>query len=90
MNRSELIAAVASDANLTKKEADSAVGAFIATITNTIASGDRITLPGFGTFKATKKAARNGRNPKTGAVMEIPARVAVKFTAGKALKDAVN
>ena len=90
MNKSELIDAVASAADLTKASAGRAVDATVAAITATLKSGDTVTLIGFGTFKVSKRAAREGRNPRTGATLKIAARKAPAFTAGKALKEAVN
>lgn len=90
MNKSELIDAVASAADLTKASAGRAVDATVAAITAALKSGDTVTLIGFGTFKVSKRAAREGRNPRTGATLKIAARKAPAFTAGKALKEAVN
>ena len=90
MNKSELIEAVAKSSELSKAAAGRAVDAAVAAITGAIKKGDSVTLIGFGTFKVTKRAARTGRNPRTGAELKIAARKAPGFTAGKALKDAVN
>jgi len=90
MNKSELIDAVAADAGLTKAEAAKAVDAITDSITVALKSGDSVTLIGFGTFKVSKRSARTGRNPRTGAELKIAASNAPAFTAGKALKDAVN
>jgi DNA-binding protein HU-beta len=90
MNKSELIDAVASAADLTKASAGRAVDATVAAITAALKSGDTVTLIGFGTFKVSKRAAREGRNPRTGATLKIAARKAPAFKAGKALKEAVN
>ena len=90
MNKSELIEAVASASDLSKAAAGRAVDAAVAAITGALKKGDSVTLIGFGTFKATKRAARTGRNPRTGAELKIAARKAPAFSAGKALKDAVN
>lgn len=90
MNKTELIAAVAEKANLTKASAEAAVNAVLDTITGTLADGGDVTLTGFGSFKASKRAARIGRNPQTGAAIKIPASTVVKFTVGKGLKDAVK
>jgi DNA-binding protein HU-beta len=90
MNKSELIEAVASASDLSKAAAGRAVDAAVAAITGALKKGDSVTLIGFGTFKVTKRAARTGRNPRTGAELKIAARKAPGFTAGKALKDAVN
>lgn len=90
MNKSELIDAVAKSAGLTKASAGNAVDVTVAAITAALKSGDTVTLIGFGTFKVNKRAAREGRNPRTGAALKIAARKAPAFTAGKALKEAVN
>ena len=86
----ELVEAVAEKAGLTKADATRALDATLATITEALANGDKIPLVGFGTFATSKRAAREGRNPKTGATVQIAARNAVTFKAGSALKDAVN
>ena len=90
MNKSELIDAIAESAGLTKVEAGRAIDATTAAITAALKKGDAVTLVGFGTFKASQRAARIGRNPRTGEELKIAARKAPAFTAGKALKDAVN
>jgi len=90
MNKQELIAAIAAEANLSKADAGKAVDAFAATVTKALKKGDTVTLIGFGTFKVSQRAARTGRNPQTGKEIKIAARKAPGFTAGKALKDAVN
>jgi DNA-binding protein HU-beta len=90
MNKSELIEAVAKSSDLSKAAAGRAVDAAVAAITGALKKGDSVTLIGFGTFKVTKRAARTGRNPRTGAELKIAARKAPGFSAGKALKDAVN
>ena len=90
MNKSELIEAVASASDLSKAAAGRAVDAAVAAITGALKKGDSVTLIGFGTFKVSKRAARTGRNPRTGAELKIAARKAPAFSAGKALKDAVN
>ncbi len=90
MNKSELIEAVAKSSDLSKAAASRAVDAAVAAITGALKKGDSVTLIGFGTFKVTKRAARTGRNPRTGAELKIAARKAPGFSAGKALKDAVN
>ncbi len=90
MNKTELVAAIADKAGLSKKEAEKALKAFTDTVSAQLKKGDKIQLVGFGTFEVTKRAAREGRNPQTGAVMKIPASKAPKFKAGKALKDLVN
>lgn len=90
MNKSELIAAIAEKAELSKKDSEKALNAFVETITDALKKEEKVQLIGFGTFDLTKRAAREGRNPSTGATIQIPASTTPKFTAGKALKDAVN
>lgn len=90
MNKTELIAAIAESAELSKKDAEKAVKAFIDVVTDQLKKGDKVQLVGFGTFEVSKRAAREGRNPQTGKTMKIAACKAPKFKAGKALKDAVN
>ena len=90
MNKSELVSAIAEEAGLTKADAAKALDATVATITNAMSSGDSVAIIGFGTFKVGERSARTGRNPQTGAEMQIPAAKVPKFTAGKALKEAVN
>jgi DNA-binding protein HU-beta len=90
MNKMELIDAVAKSASISKVEAGNALDAFISTIQKALKKGDKITLVGFGTFATVKKAARVGRNPKTGKPIKIAAKKVAKFKAGKALADAVR
>lgn len=90
MNKAELIEAVAASAEITKSEAGRAINAVTYAVTAALKKGDSVTLIGFGTFKVSQRNARTGRNPQTGAELKIPARKAPVFTAGKALKDAVN
>lgn len=90
MNKTELVAAMADKAGLTKKDADAALKAFTEVVEETLKAGDGIQLIGFGTFEVAERAERTGRNPQTGAEMVIPASKAPKFKAGKALKDALN
>lgn len=90
MNKSELIAEIATQAGITKVEASKVIDATTAAITGSLKKGEAVTLIGFGTFKVSKRAARTGRNPRTGAELKVAARNAPAFTAGKALKDAVN
>ncbi len=89
MNKSELIEAIAKSADLTKVDAEKALSAAIATVVKTVAKGDSVTLVGFGTFKSSKRAARTGRNPATGAVLKIAATTVPRFTAGATFKAAV-
>ena len=88
MNRAELVEEVAK-VTCSKKEADAAVSATLAAIQKALKKGDSVTLVGFGTFAVSKRKARKGRNPRTGKEIKIPARKVPKFTAGKALKDAI-
>ena len=90
MNKAELIAAVAENAELTKKDAEKAVKAFIDVVTDELKKGEKVQVVGFGTFEVAERAAREGRNPQTGETMTIAACKAPKFKAGKALKDEVN
>lgn len=89
MNKSELIDAMASGADISKAAAGRALDAAVAAITATVAKGDNVTLVGFGSFKAAKRAARTGKNPKTGAAIKIPATTVPKFSAGASFKAAV-
>ena len=90
MDKTELIAAVAEKAELSKKDAEKAVKAFTDVVSEELVNGGKIQLVGFGTFEVSERAAREGRNPKSGEVMNIPASKTPKFKAGKALKDMVN
>ena len=90
MNKTELIAAVAEKAEVSKKDAQKAVKAFTDVVSEELVNGGKIQLVGFGTFEVSERAAREGRNPKSGEVMNIPASKTPKFKAGKALKDMVN
>ena len=90
MNKGELIEAVASSANLSRADATKAVDAVLDSISGTLAKGSAVSLVGFGTFSVKSRAARTGRNPRTGESIEIPASNVPGFKAGKALKDAVN
>lgn len=90
MNKGELIEAVASSANLSRADATKAVDAILDSITSTLAKGSAVSLVGFGTFSVKSRAARMGRNPRTGESIQIPASNVPGFKAGKALKDAVN
>jgi len=89
MNKTELIAAVAEKTDLSKKDADVAVSAVLGAITDALKAGDKIQLVGFGTFEVRNRAAKQGRNPRTGETMTVPASKVPAFKAGKALKDAV-
>ena len=90
MNKTELIAAVAAKAGMTKKDAERAVNAALDTITAALAEGERVQLSGFGIFEVKTREARTGRNPRTKETIQIPASKAPVFKAGKSLKDAVN
>jgi DNA-binding protein HU-beta len=90
MNKGELIDAVAAAADLTKSDATKAVEAFVDTVTRTLKKGDQVSIVGFGSFVVKSRAARQGRNPKTGETINIAASNVPAFKAGKALKDAVN
>ncbi|WP_288741607.1 HU family DNA-binding protein [uncultured Clostridium sp.] len=90
MNKTELIAVVAEKAELSKKDAEKAIKAFTDAVSEELVKGGKIQLVGFGTFEVAERAAREGRNPKTGETMPIAASKAPKFKAGKALKDMVN
>jgi DNA-binding protein HU-beta len=89
MTKTEFVGKFAEKTGFTKTDAEKAVNAFLETITDTLKSGDKITFTGFGSFEVTEREAREGRNPQTGATMQIKASKAPKFKAGKSLKDAV-
>ena len=90
MNKSELIERMASDADISKAAAERALESFTTAVQTTLKKGGTVALVGFGSWSVTKRAARVGRNPKTGEALKIKARKAPKFTPGKALKDALN
>ena len=90
MTKAELITNVANGADVTKKEASAVVEAVFETIEEILVSGDKIQIPGFGVFETKERAARVGRNPQTGAAIDIPASTVPVFKASKVLKDAVN
>ena len=90
MNKTELIAAMADQAGLSKKDAEKALKAFTDIVADELKKGEKVQLVGFGTFEVSERAAREGRNPLTGASMKIAASKAPKFKAGKALKDMIN
>lgn len=90
MNKTELIAAVAEKAEISKKDSEKALKAFVDVVTEELKNDGKVQLVGFGTFEVSQRAAREGRNPQTGKTMKIDACKAPKFKAGKALKDAVN
>ena len=90
MNKTELIAAIADQAELSKKDSEKALKAFIDVVTEELKKEHKVQVVGFGTFAVSERAAREGRNPRTGETVKIAARKAVTFKAGTALKDAVN
>ncbi|WP_461878703.1 HU family DNA-binding protein [Fusicatenibacter sp.] len=90
MNKTELVAAMAEQTNLSKKDAEAALKAFIDVVSEELKKGEKVQLVGFGTFEVSERAAREGRNPQTGETMEIKASRTPKFKAGKALKDMMN
>ena len=90
MNKTDLINAIAAESGLTKADAAKALNATTNAIVNAVKAGDKVALVGFGTFAVSERAAREGRNPRTGETVKIAARKAVTFKAGTALKDAVN
>ena len=90
MNKAELIASIAEKSELTKKDAEAALNAFMKAVEESLAAGNKVQLVGFGTFEVSERAAREGRNPQTGETMEIKASKTPKFKAGKALKDMMN
>ncbi|MDD2915639.1 MAG: HU family DNA-binding protein [Gallionella sp.] len=90
MNKSDLVDAIAKSADISKAAAGRALDATVESIKKALKKGDTVSLIGFGTFKVGKRAARNGRNPRTGETIKIKAAKVPKFTAGKGLKDAVN
>ena len=90
MNKTELIDAIALDCGLSKADANRALDAFTGIVTESLAKGEDVVLVGFGTFTTSQRGARTGRNPQTGAVINIPARKVAKFKVGKKLKDAVK
>ncbi|MEZ0231986.1 MAG: HU family DNA-binding protein [Methylophilaceae bacterium] len=90
MNKTELIAVIAAEAGISKAAAGKTLSAITDSITSSLKSGEPVALIGFGTFKVSSRAARTGRNPQTGKEIKIAARKVPAFTAGKALKDAVN
>ena len=90
MNKAELVAAIAEKTELSKKDSEKALKAFIDVVTEELKKDEKIQLVGFGTFEVSERAAREGRNPQTGKTMQIAACKAPKFKAGKQLKDALN
>ena len=90
MNKSELIDAIASEADISKASAGRALDSMLSSVTGALSNGDSVSLVGFGTFSVKERAARTGRNPQTGAAIQIKAATVPGFKAGKALKEAVN
>lgn len=90
MNKTELVTAVAEAAEVSKKDTEKVLKAFVDVVTEELKKGEKVQLVGFGTFEVSERAAREGRNPRTGTTMKIEACKAPKFKPGKALKDAVN
>ena len=90
MNKTELVAAMADQAGFSKKDSEKALKAFTDVVADELKKDGKVQLVGFGTFEVSQRAAREGRNPQSGAVMQIPASKAPKFKAGKALKDSLN
>ena len=90
MNKTELITAIAESADISKKDSEKALKAFVDVVTEELKTGEKVQLVGFGTFEVSERAAREGRNPQTGKTMKIEACKAPKFKAGKALKDMLN
>ena len=90
MNKTELVAAMAEQTNLSKKDVEAALKAFIDVVSEELKKGEKVQLVGFGTFEVSERAAREGRNPQTGETMQIKASKTPKFKAGKALKDMMN
>ncbi|MBN2425721.1 MAG: HU family DNA-binding protein [Calditrichaceae bacterium] len=89
MTKQDLVAKMAADANISKKAAEDALNSFVTGVKKSLGKGESVSLIGFGTFGVSKRSARKGRNPQTGAVINIPARTVPTFKAGKGLKDAV-
>lgn len=90
MNKSDLIAKMASDAGISKAQASEALGSFMGSTTSALKKGEKLILVGFGTFSVNRRAARTGRNPRTGNEIQIPAKNVVKFKAGSDLSKKVN
>ena len=90
MNKSELVDSISDGARLSKADAERALNAMLDAVQGTVASGDKVTLPGFGSFSTSQRSARIGRNPRTGEPVQIAASKGVKFSPGAAFKSAVN
>jgi len=90
MTKAELVAKIASEVGLTKSQAEKALDGFVSAVSNALSAGDKITLVGFGTFSVATRSKREGRNPRTGKKIKIPAKKVVKFKAGKTLSEKVK
>ena len=90
MNKGDLVNKIAEECEMSKDAADKALNSMLKAITNIVASGEKVSLIGFGTFSVNERAARQGRNPQTGKTMQIPSKKVVKFKAGKKLAEAAN
>ncbi len=90
MNKAELIDRIADEAGISRSQANSAMDAFTGAVSEALAGGDRVTLVGFGTFSVSDRAARNGRNPQTGATIKIAARRVARFKPGKEFSDSLS
>jgi DNA-binding protein HU-beta len=90
MTKAELVGKIASEGGLTKSQADKAVAGFVSAVSGALSAGDKITLVGFGTFSVATRSKREGRNPRTGKKIKIPAKKVVKFKAGKTLSEKVK
>ena len=90
MNKAELVEEVSGEVDLSKRETQKVVDAFVGTIGDTLAAGERVALVGFGTFGVRERKARTGRNPQTGATLQIPAKRVPKFNPGKGLRERVK
>ena len=89
MNKAELVAEIANDTDLSKIDSEKALNSLMSNVISTLKKGQKVTLVGFGTWSVTRRKARKGRNPQTGATLKIPAKNVPKFTAGKGLKESV-
>ena len=90
MNKKDLVKKIAEETSLSQKQATEAIDSFLNSITNAVAAGEKVSIPGFGTFDSKTRAARTGRNPRTNEMVEIPASTVPSFKAGKAFKEKVN
>ena len=90
MNKTQLIQKIAENGNMTKKDAEAALNAVVAAVSEAVAAGEKVQVSGFGSFDVKARDARTGRNPKTGEAVEIAASKRIVFTAAQALKDKIN